>query len=156
MIGLQETLLRAESDASVKPATAMTARPDFRSDESQESKEYDCAMRASSSTCEKKVQVNGKKAFAGEARSRLKRPTPKVTKLHNIDDKYCDAKDFYKNLDAEIEVEEEEEEGYRHGNGADGPVEVSKQEAPRHRHRHHFPALQRPKKRSRQLFSGGM
>ncbi|CAK9220289.1 unnamed protein product [Sphagnum troendelagicum] len=138
----------------VKPATAMTARLDFRSDESQESKEYDGAMRASSSTCEKRVGVNGKKAFAGEARSRLKRPTPKVTKLHNIDDKYCDAKDFYKNLDAEIDVEEEEEEGYRHGNGADGPVEVSKQEAPGHRHQHHFPALQRPKKRSRQLFSG--
>ncbi|CAK9266551.1 unnamed protein product [Sphagnum jensenii] len=149
----KETLLRTESDTLVKPATTMTAKADIGSDGSEESKEYDGATRASSSTrADKRVGQDGKNPAACEVRSRLKRPTSKLVELHNVDDKYQDAKDSCVNTDAENELEEEEE-GHRHGSGAD-LVQVSKQEALGQWQQHPLQAPERPKKRSRQLFSG--
>ncbi len=146
--------MRTESDTSVKPATTMTAKAVIRSDGSEESKEYDGATRASSSTrADKRVGQDGKNPAACEVRSRLKRPTSKLVELHNVDDKYQDAKDSCVNTDAENELEEEEE--HRHGNGAD-LVQVSKQEALGQWQQHPLQAPERPKKRSRQLFSGGV
>ncbi|CAM6016402.1 unnamed protein product [Sphagnum balticum] len=141
------------SRRTASPSVSNTpSRRNIRSDGSEESKEYDGATRASSSThADKRVGQDGKNPAACEVRSRLKRPTSKLVELHNVDDKYQDAKDSYVNTDAENE--QEEEEGHRHGNGA-GLVQVSKQEALGQWQQHPLQAPERPKKRSRQLFSG--
>ncbi|CAK9869126.1 unnamed protein product [Sphagnum jensenii] len=151
---LRQVMAQQNGDSKVHHGFCLLlAKADIGSDGSEESKEYDGATRASSSTrADKRVGQDGKNPAACEVRSRLKRPTSKLVELHHVDDKYQDAKDSYVNTDAENELEEEEE-GHRHGNGAD-LVQVSKQEALGQWQQHPLQAPERPKKRSRQLFSG--
>lgn len=152
---MQEFLLRTESDASVKPS-ASTSRVDAQGDASQESeeREFDEPTKESSSTVgDGKGGGDGKTSALGEAKSRWKKPLSKKLKLHNLDDKYEPVIHLENRKNDGKELVEDPD---RQSDEAEEPDEGSKQGASGQRRRRPVSAPQRPKKRSRQLFSGGM
>lgn len=147
----QESLWRTESDASVKP-TASTSQADTHLEGSPESKDIqnEGATKASSSTL--KSDGDRTTPTAGDVKSKLKKPLSKNSKLRNPDNKH----------DASItrekwkeDAKELPEAAERQGSGADEPAEDSSQPPSAQRRRRPGSPAPRPKKRSRQLFSGG-
>ena len=148
----QETLWRTESDASVKP-TASTSQADIQLEGSPESKEMqnEGATKASSST----LRSDGvrKTPTVGDVKSKLKKPLSKDLKLQSLDSKH----ETFKTREKRKEGIKESLEGTeRQGSGADEPAEGSSQPPSAQRRRRPGSPPARPKKRSRQLFSGGI
>lgn len=148
----QEALWRTESDASVKP-TASTSPVDTQLEGSPESKDIqnEGATKASSSTLRSEGDRNT--STVEDVKSKLKKPLSKNVKSQNLDNKYDASKSREKRKE---DIKESLEATDRQGNGADEPAEGSSQPPSAQRRRRPRSPPARPKKRSRQLFSGGM
>lgn len=147
----QETLWRTESDASVKP-TASTSQADPHLEGSPESKDIqnEGATKASSSTL--RSDGDRKTPTVGDVKSKMKKPLSRNIKLQNLDNKHEASKTREKRKE---DTKESLEATERQGSGADEPEEGSSQPPSAQRRRRPGSPPARPKKRSRQLFSGG-
>lgn len=135
----------------MKP-TASTSQADTQLEGSPESKDIqnEGATKASSSTL--RSDGDRKTPTVGDVKSKLKKPLSKNFKLHNLDNKHEASMTREKRKE---DVKELLEATERQGSGADEPAEGSSQPPSAQRRRRPGSPAPRPKKRSRQLFSGG-
>jgi len=136
----------------VKP-TASASQADTQLEGSPESKDIqnEGATKASSSTL--RSDGDRKTPIVGDVKSKLKKSLSTNFKLHNLDNKH----------EVSLTREKREEEAKelldateRQGSGADEPAEGISQPPSSQRRRRTGSPPPRPKKRSRQLFSGGI
>jgi len=135
----------------VKP-TASTSQADTQLEGSPESKDiqFEGATKASSST----LRSDGdRETPTVDVKSKLKKSLSKNFKLHNLDNKLEVSMTQEKRKE---DVKELLDATERQGSAADEPAEGSSQPPSAQRRRRPGSPPPRPKKRSRQLFSGGI